>query len=476
MDDIYQYTASAVNNNNNNNNINENDQQNDPLIQAFTNFGWGQRFSSLMDTVKKQSEVIVDVTKKDLQEFANILREDSNELVDQLSQSTTSTATITNNNNDEPNQQETTSVETHQSTRDVDNENNTNNTNSIYASSIASLREGLGKINTVNLKALREGLTDTLQNQPFLPSQLTSIKLPDNINLGELRQELDQGTRFAELYMQKFGAEVIQVLNRTITVLEPDVQEDNQQSQQEENTSQSNTNAPRIFANRTEALIAKLQTDHDILLADPKDILMANQDSDQIKLLETFNSGFNVQEYTSEIARLLDDSPDLRQTMDDLVPLKVDYTTFWQRYFYHSWKIDQEEQRRQLIVKGAEHDEDDFRWDSDDEDTNYQKAQTNDQNNNTSSTKKNKDKAVLGSSSSQILDETNNDTNKSDTDFSNISEPPSTEASLVSPPLKSETDADDWVKTSTEEERKKQSINDNNNNNNNNDDSDSDWE
>jgi hypothetical protein len=74
----------------------------------------------------------------------------------------------------------------------------------------------------MNFTALRDGLSDTLTKQPFLPSQLTSIKLPDNINLGELRQELDQGTRFAELYMQKFGTEVLQVLNNTITVLEPE--------------------------------------------------------------------------------------------------------------------------------------------------------------------------------------------------------------------------------------------------------------
>jgi hypothetical protein len=54
MDDLYQYTASAVNSNNNNTVNSEQDAQNDPLIKAFTNFGWGQRFNSLMDTVKKQ--------------------------------------------------------------------------------------------------------------------------------------------------------------------------------------------------------------------------------------------------------------------------------------------------------------------------------------------------------------------------------------------------------------------------------------
>ena len=50
----------------------------------------------------------------------------------------------------------------------------------------------------------------------------------------------------------------------------------------------------------------------------------------------------------------------------------------------------------------------------------------------------------------------------SDTEFSNISEPVSTEPSLVSPPLKSQTDGDDWVKPDVAKSNKT--------------DSDSDWE
>ncbi|KAI8327497.1 hypothetical protein BC941DRAFT_519690 [Chlamydoabsidia padenii] len=425
MDDLYQYTASAVNSNNNNS---EQDAQNDPLIKAFTNFGWGQRFTNLMDTVKKQGEVLVDVTKKDLQQFADILREDDVDSTDQLS--TTSTNTIT-----EPTRNDT-----------LENSNlsdTTPNRDGDSAGLYASLREGLLKINTVNFSALRQGLEDTLTNQPFLPSQLTSIKLPDNISLGELRQELEQGTRFAELYMQKFGTEVLQVLNKTITVLEPDTDKDDDMEKTDHLL--SSDSRPRIFASRAEALVAKLQTDRDTLLTDPKQPLMANNDEKQLKVLETFNAGFNIEEYTAEISRLLDDSPDLRQTMDDLVPIKVDYTTFWKRYFYHTWRIDQEEQKRKLIVKGANQEldeDDDFKWDSDDEDM-------------SNTLEKGKQRATDV-----------NETNKSDTDYSNISEPPSTEASLVSPPLKSQVDVDEWVTT---KDNKEQHHTDN-------DDSDSDWE
>lgn len=53
-----------------------------------------------------------------------------------------------------------------------------------------------------------------------------------------------------------------------------------------------------------------------------------------------------------------------------LVPVQVSYTTFWQRYFYHLWKIEKDEEKRRLIVKGVQDEDDteeDFQWDSEDE-------------------------------------------------------------------------------------------------------------
>lgn len=109
-----------------------------------------------------------------------------------------------------------------------------------------SLREGLGKISTVDFATLRNGLSDTLKKQALLPAQLTSIKLPENISLGELRQELDEGTRFAELYLQKFGSEVIQVLNNTITVLDPE-QQDSDDLSSGQATNQAQSGGSRIL-------------------------------------------------------------------------------------------------------------------------------------------------------------------------------------------------------------------------------------
>lgn len=183
-------------------------------------------------------------------------------------------------------------------------------------------------------------------------------------------------------------------------------------------------------ATRKEALIAKMQTNENTYLNDPEASIKDNEQ--EKKILETFNSSFKIEEYTDEIAQLLNDYPSLREMMDKLVPVQISYTLFWQRYFYHAWKIEQDEQKRQLIVQhnhNEEEDEGDFKWDSDDEDNNTVKNE-----------------AVVKARTSEDTD-----------DFSNISGPTS---SNTSPPLKTE---DEWVKA-----EKKKSDDD--------EDSDSDWE
>lgn len=35
-----------------------------------------------------------------------------------------------------------------------------------------------------------------------------------------------------------------------------------------------------------------------------------------------------------------------------IVPVQVNYVLFWKRYFYHAWKIEEEDKKRQLITKG----------------------------------------------------------------------------------------------------------------------------
>lgn len=64
MDDVYQYTAEAVKANKNSNTHNvqtEQEEEEDPLVNAFNNFGFGRRWSNLVDSVKKQVHAFIDL-------------------------------------------------------------------------------------------------------------------------------------------------------------------------------------------------------------------------------------------------------------------------------------------------------------------------------------------------------------------------------------------------------------------------------
>jgi hypothetical protein len=60
-------------------------------------------------------------------------------------------------------------------------------------------------------------------------------------------------------------------------------------------------------------MLAELRTDKSYFLAPP-----TQEDEDDKKIHETFVAGFSVEEYTDEIAKLLQEHPELRQTMDEL--------------------------------------------------------------------------------------------------------------------------------------------------------------
>lgn len=131
----------------------------------------------------------------------------------------------------------------------------------------------------------------------------------------------------------------------------------------------------------------------------------------------------------------------------------MSYTLFWQRYFYQAWKIEQDEQKRQLIVQGADEAEDeaDFKWDSDEEDNTPALALSS---STATITKKEDVKKSIIEKEEESKKSRLSSSNSEDTDdFSNISE---------SPTMKSSQTEDEWVKA----EKKKSDE----------EDSDSDWE
>ena len=150
------------------------------------------------------------MTRKDLEGFAHVLREDN-----ATSTSTSgTTATRDMSSSDASSSTATISAEKPSTT-----ENNNDNTATTATTGFAALRESLNKISTIDFNSLPEGLGNTLNQS--LPAQLSSVRLPENLDINQLKAEMAQGTRFAEQYLLKFGTEVVDVLSKTITVLEP---------------------------------------------------------------------------------------------------------------------------------------------------------------------------------------------------------------------------------------------------------------
>ena len=63
-------------------------------------------------------------------------------------------------------------------------------------------------------------------------------------------------------------------------------------------------------------------------------------------------SDFNVEKKTDEIAADLEKYEELRRVMEKLVPEKVEYAQFWERYYFLRMVIESEEQRRRDLLKG----------------------------------------------------------------------------------------------------------------------------
>lgn len=67
---------------------------------------------------------------------------------------------------------------------------------------------------------------------------------------------------------------------------------------------------------------------------------------------ESWKKEFDVEKQTEAIAKDLDKFPELRSTMEKLVPEKVEYKDFWERYYWLRKAVEEDERRRKEVLKG----------------------------------------------------------------------------------------------------------------------------
>ncbi|KAJ2078201.1 hypothetical protein H4R24_004651 [Coemansia sp. RSA 988] len=84
---------------------------------------------------------------------------------------------------------------------------------------------------------------------------------------------------------------------------------------------------------------------------------------------DKFAMELSLNDKKDEMAQLLEANPAMADIYKRIVPDKVSETEFWTRYFYHVWRVEQEEIRRKNLVEAAvaATEEEEFNWDMDDD-------------------------------------------------------------------------------------------------------------
>lgn len=99
-----------------------------------------------------------------------------------------------------------------------------------------------------------------------------------------------------------------------------------------------------IHTTRFEAQLHVIHCSLDSFLRDP-----ASEE------FEVWKKDFDVEKRTDDISKDLESYIELRRAMEKLVPEKVEYGTFWTRYYFLRHVIETEEKRRKELLKGLSH-------------------------------------------------------------------------------------------------------------------------
>ena len=93
---------------------------------------------------------------------------------------------------------------------------------------------------------------------------------------------------------------------------------------------------------RLDAQLHLLHTNLDNFKSDPRSPQYASD----------WTTSFSAEKKTEQIAKDLDKYPELRNSMEKLVPDSVQYEEFWKRYYFLRSELDAEEQKRKELLKG----------------------------------------------------------------------------------------------------------------------------
>ncbi|KEQ94108.1 hypothetical protein AUEXF2481DRAFT_293148 [Aureobasidium subglaciale EXF-2481] len=180
-----------------------------------------------------------------------------------------------------------------------------------------------------------------------------------NLNLQKMQAAEDA----ADEALLKFGTNIKSFLRDAVTVTAPSTSSSSTEVLFETNDAEGKR---VIHSSRFDAQLHVIHTSAQSFITDP--------DSPEYS---DFAKDFDISAKTDAIAADLEKYPELRRAMEKVVPEKVDYATFWTRYYFLRNVIQEEEVRRREVLKGAaQSTHEETSWGSDDSEDEEDKSST----------------------------------------------------------------------------------------------------
>ncbi|OOQ85239.1 BSD domain protein [Penicillium brasilianum] len=302
--------SSESNNENSNGNLNTELQE---TFRAFSASPWGTRIGGLWDNVRKQGESYYEGAQKEYsaasEEAVKGFSDLRNSIVDRTKGLSLSTVGLTGG-----------------SEAPTDG-----------AATPTAATEGTSKDQAQEADATGEGFISRFKAEA-----------------ARRFKEIEKAEEAADEAILRFGLNISQKLREAVSIVPPETDDSGKLLFESKDADGKRV----IHATRFEAQLHVIHSNLDSFTKDPV--------SDKFP---EFKEDFNVESKTDEIAADLEKYPELRATMEKLVPEKVEYAEFWTRYYFLRLVVETEEQKRKELLKGANAgEEEEVGWDDDSED------------------------------------------------------------------------------------------------------------
>ncbi|KAL7938475.1 hypothetical protein V8C35DRAFT_275733 [Trichoderma chlorosporum] len=175
-------------------------------------------------------------------------------------------------------------------------------------------------------------------------------------------KNLQQAEDAADEALLRFGSNIRDFLRDAISVAPPDESEGSQVMFESKDAQGKRV----IHTSRFEAQLHVIHTSPESFTQDPS----ATE-------YEQWTKGFDIDKQTDEISGDLAKYPELRATMEKLVPDEIPYADFWKRYYFLRHGIETAESRRRDLLKAAST-EDEVGWDDDSEEEEEEEEEEDD--------------------------------------------------------------------------------------------------